>query len=200
MNVAALFIDRSGPYPNLAGVDCWDESRDARRYPGTRPVVAHPPCHLWTNFAALNFKRYGGDHNRPGFDGGCFASAYLNTLRHGGVLEHPASSNAWSFYSLPRPRAGGGGWSGGPRAWTCEVWQSAYGHLARKRTWLFYCGDQPPIEADWRRAPGTHQCGWFDRLKPTLGKKEASRTPIAFARFLVALARHSCTQRGRASA
>ena len=38
------------------------------------------------------------------------------------------------------------------------------------------------------RAPGTHQVGWFDSIKPTLGKKEASRTPEAFAAWLIELA------------
>lgn len=197
--IAALFIDPAGPYPTIDDVDCWDQTRDARRYPGPHPVVAHPPCHLWVNFAALNFKRYGGEHNRPGNDGGCFAAAYHNVLLHGGVLEHPASSNAWDFYGIPKPM--GGGWTACLRGgWVAEVWQSAYGHLARKRTWLFYCGDRPPLDADWRRDPGTHQCGWFDRLKPTLSKRDASRTPPAFAAFLVSLARHARAQQARASA
>ncbi len=189
--VAALFIDPLGPYPTLPGVDCWNEARDARKYPGPHPVVAHPPCHLWVNFAALNFKRYGGEHNRPGNDGGCFASAFGNVLSYGGVLEHPASSNAWTHYKLRRPSPPGWTWDQRSAGWVCEVWQSAYGHLARKRTWLFYVGATKPPEADWRREPGTHQCGWFDRNKPTLGKKNASRTPPAFAAFLVGLARHS---------
>lgn len=190
MIVAALFIDPTGVYPTIPNVQCWDELLDARRYPGPHPVVAHPPCHLWTNFAALNFKRYGGEHNRPGSDGGCFAAALAAVRRWGGVLEHPAFSKAFAAHGIPRPRVSG--WNAClDWCWVCEVWQSAYGHLARKRTWLFYCGDQPPLEADWRRVPGTHQCGWFDRLKPTLGKREASRTPAAFADFLVRLSRHS---------
>ncbi len=195
MTVAALFIDPAGPYPKLEGVDCWDQARDARRYPGPHPVVAHPPCQLWVNFAALNFKRYGGEHNRPGNDGGCFASALHNVRAFGGVLEHPAGSNAWDKYGLRRPDGNPGWHPGNPGEWTCEVWQSAYGHLARKRTWLFYAGDHAPLEADWRREPGTHQCGWFDRIKPTLSKKDASRTPPAFAEFLVNLARHARAQR-----
>jgi hypothetical protein len=71
------------------------------------------------------------------------------------------------------------------------VWQSAYGHKARKRTWLYYVGDNRPAELDWSRNPGTAQCGWFDRIKPTLSKKEASRTPIAFRDALVNLARNA---------
>lgn len=45
--VAALFVDAAGSYADLAGVDLWDEARDARLYPGTAPVVAHPPCQRW---------------------------------------------------------------------------------------------------------------------------------------------------------
>lgn len=196
IQVAALFVDPKGHYPRLPDVDPWDETRDARLYAGPFPVVAHPPCNRWVNFAALNFKRYGGEHNRPGNDGGCFASA-LNAVRTwGGVLEHPAESNAWQAFDLTRPT--GLGWTKvHPTEWVCEVWQSAYGHAARKRTWLVYVSPSgfPPYEADWSRQPGTAQIGWFDRNKPTLGKKAASRTPEAFAEFLICLARRAVTGR-----
>lgn len=193
MPVSALFVDRLGPYPSLVS-DWWDRERDARRYAGPNPVVAHPPCQLWVNFAALNFKRYGGEHNRPGNDGGCFASAVSNVIQWGGVLEHPAGSKAWPAYCLPRPSKNHRGWERGVDGWVCEVWQSAYGHPARKRTWLFYSGQQPPLDLDWTRKPGTHQVGWFDRNKPTLSKREASATPIAFAKALVDLAQHATEQ------
>lgn len=192
--VAALYVATGGSYFGLDGVDPWDEPRDARRYAGPYPVVAHPPCQLWVNFAALNFKRYGGEHNRPGNDGGCFAHALATVRQCGGVLEHPAGSKAWSAHDLLIPR--GGGWHRCVRGadedeWTCDVWQSAYGHPARKRTWLLYVGDQPPAEMRWERKPGTHQVGWFDRKKPTLSKKEANATPPEFRDALIALARSS---------
>lgn len=190
--VAALFVERGGVYWDLPGVDPWDEERDARLYAGPHPVVAHPPCQRWTNFAALNFKRYGGEHNRPGNDGGCFASALASIRAWGGVLEHPAESNAWKVHGLTRPLPRGG-WYRGDDTWVCEVWQSAYGHPARKRTWLCYAGletpPQSPPQLDWSRNPGTHQVGWFDRIKPTLGKKAASATPPAFRDLLLSLAR-----------
>lgn len=62
---------------------------------------------------------------------------------------------------------------------------------ARKKTWLAYCGSQPPFDLRWDRNPGSHQVGWFDRAKPTLGKREASATPVAFAEELIRLARWS---------
>ena len=183
--IAALFVERAGVYWGLDGVDPWSEERDARLYSGPWPVVAHPPCHLWTNLARVNYKRYGGEHNRPGNDGGCFESALQSVLRFGGVLEQPAFSWAWKAYSLPEPH--GLGWHLGDMGWVCEVWQSAYGHKARKRTWLFYSGP-PPFDLRWDRPAGTHQIGWFDRAKPTLGKREASRTPRAFRDALIRLA------------
>jgi hypothetical protein len=204
MQVDALFVDPKGIYPELLGAEhCWDEARDARTYAGPGPVVAHPPCQLWVNMAAVNWKRYG--RQRPawypgGDDGGCFGHALEAVRLWGGVLEHPAGSHAWDKFDLPAvPRVG---WHGGgaPRsAWhdadfgeyVCEVWQSAYGHPARKRTWLLYCGTRPPFELRWDRQPGTHQVGWFDRAKPTLGKRAASATPRAFAEELIRLARWS---------
>lgn len=194
--IAALYVQRGGAYYGLDGVDPWDEERDARLYPGPWPAVAHPPCQLWVNFASLNFRRYGGSHNRPGNDGGCFAAALASVRHWGGVLEHPAGSHAWTTFRLPTP-ATAGGWTYHAGSWVCEVWQSAYGHRARKRTWLLYVGPEAPADLNWSRTPGTHQVGWFDRAKPTLGKKAASATPPEFRDVLIAMARSA--QRERAA-
>lgn len=185
--IAALFVATGGCYFGLPDVDPWDVTRDARGYPGPHPVVAHPPCQLWVNFAALNYKRYGGEHNRPGNDGGCFASALTSVRKYGGVLEHPAESKAWEAFELPKPQFGR--WNGdGVTGWVTEVWQSSYGHKARKRTWLYATGKEPK-ELEWFKTPATHQCGWFDRIKPNLSKKEASATPTLFKNVLLEIAR-----------
>ena len=75
MRVAALFVQVNGAYWNNPDIDAWPEARDARNYAGPHPVVAHPPCQLWGAMANVNYARWGGDHNRPGNDGGCFAAA-----------------------------------------------------------------------------------------------------------------------------
>jgi hypothetical protein len=41
------------------------------------------------------------------------------------------------------------------------------------------------------RAPGDAQVGWFDRIKPTLSKREASATPPAFRDALLDIARNA---------
>lgn len=197
--IAALFVQKGGAYYGLDNVDPWDEVRDARLYAGPWPVVAHPPCQLWGNFAAINFKRWGGEHNRPGNDGGCFASALASVRRFGGVLEHPAGTRAWGEYGLISP-ADAGWIQSNISEWVCEVWQSAYGHKARKNTWLFYSGENHPPAMRWYRHQGTHQIGFHDqrgksRNKPTISGKEASATPPSFRDALIAMAESVNTRR-----
>lgn len=189
-SVAALFVATNGTYFNLPGVDPWDKPRDARRYTGPHPVVAHPDCSTWCQLAYINQKRYG---HKVGDDGGQFASALTSVRAYGGVLEHPARSYAWPVFGLPKPPRAG--WQrticGG---WVCEVSQGAYGHRARKLTWLYYVGEQP-MELDWRVPTPTAQVSFCknhgNSPLPRLGKKEAKATPIAFRDALLALAQGS---------
>lgn len=199
--VAALFVEEGGAYYGLEGVEPWSVKEDARLYAGPHPVVAHPPCQLWVNMAGVNFRRYGGPHNRPGNDRGCFAAALEAVRRWGGVLEHPYGSFAWATFGL-KPPAGVGNWNSAGEnrsAYVAEVWQSAYGHRARKRTWLYAVPVATLPELDGRRVPGTHQVGWFDRIKPTLGKKAASATPPAFRDLLLSIARSARGEMERAA-
>lgn len=99
---------------------------------------------------------------------------------------------ARAAHGLPRPQPGT--WVYGAGLWTAEVWQSAYGHKARKRTWLVFCGSTSPFDMRWNREAGTHQIGGADGRgkagnKPTLSGKAASATPKAFRDELLALAR-----------
>lgn len=195
--VAALFVQPDGCYAGLPGVDAWPEERDARNYRGPLPVVAHPPCQLWGALAAVNYARWGGEHNKPGNDGGCFASALDAVNKFGGVLEHPAKSRAFAAHGLPRPNRIG--WQPVDKGgWVCEVWQSAYGHRANKATWLYFKGGKPPFDLRWDRPKGTHQIGFYDqrgkaRNKPTLSKREANATPQEFRDELLRLVRHIAT-------
>lgn len=190
--IAALYVIEGGCYFGLPDVEPWGETRNASLYQGPHPVVAHPPCQLWTRFAHVNYARWGGEHNRPGNDGGTFAAALASVRKWGGVLEHPAFSDAWKAYGLPRPVPGR--WKKESGVHVCEVWQSAYGHKARKRTWLLYCGFFSPPEAKWNRPEATHQIGFHDQRgkdknKPTVSGKAASATPIEFRDFLISVAR-----------
>ena len=193
MNLAALYVQRAGAYFGLPDVDPWDEERDARRYAGPFPVVAHPPCNRWSTLAFLNQAQHG---YKVGDDGGCFASALHAVRSYGGVLEHPAYSHAWPTYNLPRPIPGAG-WTQSlfDLGWVCEVAQSAYGHPATKRTWLYYVGNRAPFDLDWRVLDGVLAVGDFG-ARTSVGKgrlqgRVASATPAAFREALVQLGRWS---------
>jgi hypothetical protein len=195
--VSILFANPFGTYSLMSEVDIWDETRDARLYDGKNPVVAHPPCQRWGRLGYAAWKRWGGDHNRPGNDQGCFAAALAAVRRVGGVLEHPAYSLAFPEFNIKRPQ--GSDWlQVGINEYVCEILQSQWGHKAQKKTWLFYAG-VPPLKLTApfpNRLQGSHQIGFADqrgkeRNKPTLGKLDAIKTPILFAFALVRLAQKS---------
>lgn len=208
-HVAALFVEADGAYAHLPGVDVWTEAStqrsllgadahaDARRYNGPHVVVAHPPCSTWCQMAAVNQARYG---HKIGDDAGCFRSALASVQKWGGVLEHPAYTHAWRRFALTIPFRGA--WhrcsfdDGARRAWVTEVSQSAYGHRARKRTWLYCVSRDMPPPLDWRDLAGDAWCGWnnpdrdkTEARKPTLSKREAKASPPAFRDLLLSLAR-----------
>lgn len=140
MKIAALFVASDGPYTNQIDIDAWDECRDARKYNGPYPVIAHPPCQRWGKYYAgspLVIART-GHRFKKGDDNGCFESALKSVRTYGGVLEHPASSFAFNYYGLPIPDK--------QEQWTAfdehggasiYVEQGNYGHRIRKPTWLY---------------------------------------------------------------
>jgi len=140
--IAALFVKKGGNYydPDLTNIDPWDETRDARKYNGPWPVIAHPPCQRWGKFWAgqpLFIKRT-GIRKIKGDDNGCFSFALESVRKYGGVLEHPWQSHAWPHFRLiVPPRSGGWVEAGDGVGYTCCVEQGRYGHYARKPTLLY---------------------------------------------------------------
>lgn len=189
--IAALYVQTNGVYFGLPDVDPWDERRDARKYAGPWPVVAHPPCSRWCQLAAVNEKRWGA---RRGDDGGCFAAALAAVRRWGGVLEHPSETLAWRAFGLKRPSRHGWTQDLVDGSWSCEVAQSAYGHPARKLTWLYYVGTVPPPPLRWHRPAATARVGHCRDGSPLrhLGKKEASASPPEFRDMLISIAHQAC--------
>lgn len=190
--IAALFVEPApgGVYQGLPNVDPWDVQRDARKYDGEYPVVAHPPCERWGAFwmgSPLNPTKKLGD------DDGCFWSAILSVVRCGGVIEHPAYSLAWKRFGITRP--GGSGWRRCKKfadGWVCHVEQGNYGHRAPKATWLFAVSHLPPQELIWGKSPATGRvCGGHRYIRGTgqsMPKKERRQTPVAFRDALLEIA------------
>mgnify|MGYP003441968476 CR=1 FL=1 len=183
--VAVLFARADSIYKTMEGVDVWDMDRDARKYRGLCPVVAHPPCRAWGQLRMMA---------KPRPDEKQLALYAVNQVRmNGGVLEHPAGSTLWPVAGLPEP--------GERDAWggfTIIVPQFWWGHLANKATRLYICGceprDLPPVPFVLGEAPRT-MAGTRKELvaaglqKPELLKKDREKTPSALAAWLVDLAR-----------
>lgn len=180
--VAALFVRGDSVYKKLPGVDCWDIERDARKWPGGVPVVAHPPCRAWGQLRHFA---------KPREDEAALALFAVDMVRQfGGVLEHPKNSALWPAAGLPEPcrvdEFGG---------WTMPVDQNWWGHRAQKATRLYIVGcgalEIPPLplvlgDASHvvKRPSGAARAA----ARPEITKAEREHTPPDLARWLVDLA------------
>jgi hypothetical protein len=114
---------------------------------------------------------------------------------------------------LVRPPRGGGwvraDWAWGFDGWTCCVEQGAYGHKARKATWLYAHSVTLP-ELKWGSADGDflrlddgfHSAAERRRAIKTgvcqrLSKKQRAATPVKFRDLLLSIARTAYMQQGQ---
>lgn len=147
--IAALFVVKDGVYYGLEGVDPWDEERDARKYAGPYPVVAHPPCARWSRLAGFTEARFG---YKRGEDGGCFKAALEAVHTYGGILEHPAHTDAFKAFGLPLPTVRHGWTLSMDGGASCYVEQGRYGLPVKKATWLYAYGvELPELKWGWTR-------------------------------------------------
>lgn len=201
--IAALYVESDGAYFGLPGVEPWDEPRDARKYLGPYPVVAHPPCQRWGRF-------WHGSTAKPhqfklGDDGGCFKAALVALRECGGVIEHPMDSHAWEHFGLKKPPRKGGWVEAGRGMWTCCVYQGHYGHFAGKGTWLLVAGvarvDLPELrwgKVEQRLHPVALERYGYEKARrigmmAMVGGKDKTRirnaTPPEFRDILMSIAR-----------
>lgn len=188
-DVVALYVDPRGPYPKLVA-EWYDEARDARTYAGPLPVVAHPPCGPWGRLR----------HLYEGNDADCAIVALDHVRRFGGVLEHPAGSKLWEHDPVLQEHVGHfrsyvdrfDGWC----TWLDQV---EWGHVARKRTWLYVVGSRPKSWAPFPERQPTH---WLSGGRTPSSRRgspvppgikvcsaqQRRRTPVAFAEWLLDLA------------
>lgn len=178
--ITVLFARNDSVYKSIQGCDVWDIERDAMRYCGTSPVIAHPPCRAWGRLRTFAKPRFGEKE--------CALRSKLIVQSCGGVLEHPKGSLLWSETDLPMP--GEIDHYGG---WTLPVLQFWWGHRAEKATWLYIVGcrpsDIPPIPLVLGEPTHVVQSRKRAGYRPHIGKAEREHTPRAFAYWLIELAR-----------
>ncbi len=183
--VTVLFARADSVYKTLPGLDVWDKERDARKWSGGNPVVAHPPCRAWGRLRTFA-------NPEPG-EKELAIWAVDQVRRFGGVLEHPHGSTLWDEMGLPEP--GKRDFAGG---WTLPVLQFWWGHRAEKATDLYIVGcepkDIPPMP--FVMGEPTHVVQSRKRFdhRPHISKAERQHTPLAFAMWLVELARRCRVQ------
>jgi hypothetical protein len=177
MKVSVLYVQEKSIYKTL-GMDCWDEERDARLFPGGNPVVAHPPCRLWSRMRGLS--------TAPASEKTLALLAIDQVRKNGGVLEHPASSTLWPTW-LPLPGKGVDHYGG----YSISVNQHWWGHKAEKKTFLYIVGvsmaELPPVPLSLNCVEYTVGSSGKGHRKE-VSKHERSATPLEFARFLIEIA------------
>lgn len=189
--VAVLFARADSVYKTLPGCDVWDAERDARKWHGGAPVIAHPPCRAWGRMR--HFAKPRPDEKELAF------FAIDQVRRFGGVLEHPEGSSLWPAAGLPT--LGAIDEHGG---YTFPISQKWWGHRAEKLTLLYIVGcsaaDLPPVPFDMQEPTHVVTSSLYRkgdrRWKPHLRKDEREHTPAALAKWLCEVARRA--SRGRA--
>lgn len=190
--IAALFCRADSIYKEMPGVDVWDQDRNALKWPGGCPIVAHPPCRLWATLR--KWSKAPAEEKQLGL----WAVEQVRT--YGGVLEHPAHSTLWQAADMAGPgrRDNRGGFTVAAPQW----W---WGHRAEKWTWFYIVGVEPPaipaIPLRIGRAERviTNCRGIFAgdrRFRSEVTKRERDATTPALADWLVEIARLSLVSAG----
>jgi len=124
---AALFVRKDSSYKKRVIFDCWDADRNALNFDSDAPVVCHPPCRAWGNLSHMATNVREGEAE--------LALWSIGVIRkNGGILEHPKGSKLFGKH-LPKPdevdEFGG---------FTIMIDQYDFGHVAHKKTYLYFCG------------------------------------------------------------
>lgn len=170
-----LYCQKTSVYKTL-GCDVWDAERNALCFNEPVPIIAHPPCRLFSRLRSFS--------NAPACERLMAISAVLHIRRFGGILEHPYPSTLWQLLNLPlgseRDSFGG---------FTLKVNQSWFGHVTVKPTLIYIVGIEPSLVPDWCFS-GTlpsHVIGRANGGKKEASKRLRSYTPIEFAKWLLAI-------------
>lgn len=126
----ALYVHKNSNYKLYDEFDCYDEDRNALNYNSSMPVVAHPPCRLFSKLRA--FSKADISEKRLAYHA-------LQVVRNnGGILEHPCTSRLWIEKEIVKP-----GTTDVYGGFTISINQSWFGYYTQKRTRLYIVGISP---------------------------------------------------------
>ena len=179
--IAVLFCEKKSIYKKLSGIDCYDIDRNALTFKRHIPVIAHPPCRLFSKLR--HFCKADKKEKQLAF----FSVKVVR--KNGGILEHPAGSSLWKEARLPLPNESPDKFGG----YTIKIDQFLFGHKARKSTLLYICGikklDIPAMSFKLGYPDYVVSTSSKRSNKKELSKKLRQATPIAFAKWLLKIAR-----------
>jgi hypothetical protein len=151
------------------GCDVYDESRDAFTFLGDRgPVIAHPPCRLWSPRVSHQAKCENPERER---ELGLRCAFWVRSL--GGCLEQPSRSRLFASAGLPQAV------DSNKYGFTVRVDQSWWGFPTLKPTWIFFTWGCVLPAIPFSLVSNSHYVWQY------LTKRQRSETPESFARWLI---------------
>lgn len=122
VQVSVLCVASGSNYYRIPGLDLWDTMRDAYKFTGQNPVIAHPPCAQWSRLHKF------AKQNEYEKELAVFCWEKVN--QNGGIFEHPAGSHFFKFIGADCKKI-------------VSVDQHWWGFPCRKRTYLYFNGFAP---------------------------------------------------------
>lgn len=169
--ISVLYTKNNSIY-NTLNVDTWNIKRNATKWPGGNPIIAHPPCRTWGNYRH-KAKPSPGEKQLA-------IHAIIMARLWGGIVEHPKTSTLWNTMNIPKP-----GQTDQYGGWTLNIDQIWWGHRAQKNTTLYIVGCKPkqipPLPITFTLQQKTIE---------QMAKPEREHTPIKLAIWLIQLAKN----------
>lgn len=168
MKIPVLFTQVNSNYNLFPGFDTYDINRDAFTYYGRIPLIAHPPCRLFSRLRKFS--------TAPAAEKKCAFFALSKVRQFGGILEHPRSSTLWKTgnFDLSGTVDSYGGFL------RC-VNLSWFGFPCEKKTMLYFVGIDPgqlpafPLSLD---AISHRISSSKNNSLPEISKTSRSTTPL----------------------
>ena len=177
MKQPVLFTEPNSNYGVTGQFDVYDLSRNALSYNDDIPVIAHPPCRLFSKLKAFS--------TAPACEKflGIWSISLVRNI--GGIVEHPLHSDLFKIMQCGVPgipdRFGG---------FVLSVDLNWFGFSCRKPTGLYIVGvdykDVPPYPLSFNAITHTISSTRKSNL-PEINKRFRSSTPPALIEYLVSI-------------
>jgi hypothetical protein len=187
----ALYVRKDSDYKDRTNWDCWDSNRDALKYKGKEPVVAHPPCRLWGNLSHLACRDLEITEEQKAKEKSLAVHSLKVVRENGGILEHPSKSKLFQEFRIPDLTEQQLDLFGAADEWggfSIEIDQYDFGHIAHKMTKLYICGldrdelpELPPKDKSIHICEKGHRRSICGNIKGTVRctQKQREYTPDA---------------------